>query len=43
MQVYVINALRELSDEEFEKALKSINPEEKNRIMRFDFVEEKLK
>ncbi|WP_051563517.1 4'-phosphopantetheinyl transferase family protein [Butyrivibrio sp. LB2008] len=41
MQVYVINALRELSDEEFEKALKSIDPEEKNRIMRFHFVEDR--
>ena len=41
MQVYVINALRELSDEEFEKALKTIDPEEKNRIMRFHFVEDR--
>ena len=41
MQVYVINALKELSDAEFEKALKTIDPEEKNRIMRFHFVEDR--
>ena len=41
MKVYVINALKELSDAEFEKALKTIDPEEKNRIMRFHFVEDR--
>jgi 4'-phosphopantetheinyl transferase len=41
MQVYVINALNELSDAEFECALSKIDPEQKDRIMRFHFIEDK--
>ena len=41
MQVYVINALNELSDAEFECALSKIDPEQKDRIMRFHFTEDK--
>ncbi|SFU45465.1 4'-phosphopantetheinyl transferase family protein [Butyrivibrio sp. M55] len=41
MQVYVINALNELSDEEFENSLSKVEPEHKDRIMRFHFIEDK--
>ena len=38
VEVFVINALRELSDEEFENALFRLNPEQKERIMRYHFM-----
>ena len=34
----MINALRELSDEEFENALSLVDPEQKERIMRYHFM-----
>ena len=41
MQVYVINALNELSDDEFKRALSKMDPEQKDRIIRFHFMEDR--
>jgi 4'-phosphopantetheinyl transferase len=41
MQVYVINALKELNDEAFEKSLEHTTTEQKDRIMRFHFIEDR--
>ena len=41
MEVYVINALRELGDEEFENALSKVDDEQRERIMRYHFTEDR--
>ena len=41
MQVFVINALNELSDDEFKRALFKMDPEQKDRIIRFHFMEDR--
>ena len=41
MQVFVINALNELSDDEFKRALSKMDPEQKDRIIRFHFMEDR--
>lgn len=41
MEVYVINALRELSDAEFENALSKVDSGQRERIMRYRFMEDR--
>lgn len=41
MQVYVVDALNELSDEKFANYLKLVDDERKDRIMRFHFMADK--